>query len=75
MEQRFQIMRMMFGGHVDQYDYHVVGLNFDFLSYFLEEAGFVNVNRVKSFDFFHDTSSFTFEGIPISLNIIAEKAL
>ncbi len=24
---RFHIMRMMFGGHTDQYDYHVVGLN------------------------------------------------
>ncbi len=27
MDERFFIMRIMYGGHIDQYDYHVVGLN------------------------------------------------
>src|ERR1700743_1099354 len=26
-EERWFIMRMIFGGHVDQYDYHLIGLN------------------------------------------------
>jgi len=71
--ERFFVMRMMFGGHVDQYDYHVAGLNQEFLSYFLEEAGFANIRRVDSFGIFSDTSDMTFKGRPISLNMQAEK--
>ena len=37
-EERFLVMRMMFGGHIDQYDYHVVGLNEEFLRRFLRDA-------------------------------------
>ena len=37
---RFHIMRMMFGGRVDMHDIHYSGLTFEFLSGFLEEAGF-----------------------------------
>lgn len=46
---RFFVMRMMFGGHVDQYDYHVVGLNQEFLSGFLANAGYTNLQRVRTF--------------------------
>ena len=74
-EQRFMIMRMIFGGHVDNYDYHKVGLNLEFLSYFLKIAGFVKIRKVDEFDLFKDTSSMRFAGIPISLNIIAEKSI
>ena len=72
-EERFFVMRMMFGGHLDKYDYHVVGLNEDFLTEFLKVAGFVNVRKVEEFGLFTDTSTFTFVGVPISLNMIAEK--
>ena len=72
--ERFQVMRMMFGGHVDRYDYHQVGLDVSFLAGFLDEAGFVNLQRSGSFGFFQDTSNMFFAGVPISLNIIAEKA-
>jgi len=71
---RFQIMRMMFGGHVDEYDHHSVGLNAEFLSSFLQESGFTKMQRVKEFNLFEDTSSLKFGGVLISLNIIAEKA-
>ncbi len=73
--ERFQVMRMMFGGHVDRYDYHQVGLDVSFLAGFLDEAGFVNLQRSGPFGFFQDTSNMFFAGVPISLNIIAEKAL
>ena len=66
-------MRMMFGGHIDEYDYHYVGLSLDILGYFLHQAGYTNINRVQEFGFFDDTSVFKFKGIPISLNVIAEK--
>jgi len=72
-DERFFVMRMMFGGHVNEYDYHVVGLNEEFLSYFITRAGFVNIRRVSSFGLFEDTSDSVYKGVPISLNVIAEK--
>lgn len=72
-DERFFVMRMMFGGHVDKYDYHVVGLNQDFLGSFLHHSGFVNIRRVQNFGIFQDTSSMVFKGVPISLNMMAEK--
>lgn len=71
--ERFFIMRMMFGGHVDKYDYHVVGFNDEILGAFLQEAGFVNLRRVDNFGLFSDTSAMQFRGVPISLNVIAHK--
>jgi predicted SAM-dependent methyltransferase len=75
VEERFFIMRMLFGGHIDKYDYHVVGLNQDFLANYLHCAGYVNLRRVHGFDLFSDTSTLTYKGIPISLNLIAEKPI
>ena len=73
VEERFQAMRAIFGGHVDKYDYHLVGLNEEFLTNVLIASGFVNIKRVKFFGLFDDTSSNIFKGVPISLNMIAEK--
>ena len=70
---RFQVMRMMFGGHVDEYDYHKVGLNLEFLGGSLAQAGYETIERVKSFDLFEDASDFVFCGVPISLNVVATK--
>jgi len=75
IDERYQAMRMIFGGHVDQYDYHGVGLNLEFLSHFLIEAGYTNIQKVDEFGIFDDTSSFKLKGVPISLNVIAEKPL
>jgi predicted SAM-dependent methyltransferase len=72
-DDRFFVMRMMFGGHVDQYDYHVVGLNQEFLAGFLHGAGFVNIRKVDRFGLFADTSNMLYKGVPISLNMIAHK--
>ncbi|TAG03400.1 MAG: methyltransferase domain-containing protein [Betaproteobacteria bacterium] len=71
--QRFDVMRMMFGGHIDKFDYHVVGLNEEFLTHFLSSCGYINVRRVPDLNRFEDTSRLTVQGIPISLNMIAEK--
>lgn len=73
-EERFQVMRMLFGGHVDEYDYHVVGLNVDFLGSYLVQTGYTDVKKVKEFNLFDDTSKMVFKGVPISLNMIAEKS-
>lgn len=73
VEERFLVMRMMFGGHVDRYDYHQVGLNLEFMSAYLAEAGFRGLRKVDSFGFFGDTSELVMRGRRISLNVIADK--
>lgn len=73
MLERFMVMRMMFGGHVDRYDHHSVGLNEEFLRHFLSAAGFVNIRRVEELGLFEDTSTLKFRGVRISLNMVAEK--
>lgn len=73
VNQRFQVMRMMFGGHTHAHDHHRVGLNQDFLAAFLDRAGFVNLQRVSRHGLFADTSETVVLGTPISLNINAHK--
>ena len=73
INERFHVMRMIFGGHVDKYDYHVVGLNREFLTAFLREAGYNKIRKVDGFGLFDDTSNMLYKGVPISLNMIGEK--
>ena len=72
-DERFHVMRMMFGGRMDPYDVHLVGLNGDFLGAYLTAAGFVDLKRVRDFGLFPDCSSNTFKGCPVSLNVIGRK--
>lgn len=72
-DERFFVMQMMFGGHVDEYDYHIAGLNQEFLGAFLNDAGFVDIQRVQNFGLFDDASSIVYKGVPISLNMLARK--
>jgi predicted SAM-dependent methyltransferase len=72
-EDRFAVMRMMFGGQLDEFDFHFVGLNEEFLASFLSDAGFANIKRVSEFGLFADCSTLIFAGRPISLNIEAYK--
>ena len=70
---RFMVMRMMFGGQTDDYDFHKVGLTWEFLCHFLANAGFSYATRVVEHNIFSDTSSMRFAGELISLNVIAHK--
>lgn len=71
--QRYEIMRMIFGGHDDRYDYHQVGLNEELLDAYLHEAGFVNFRRVAEFGIFDDASKIRIWDNLISLNVVVEK--
>ena len=75
MEDRFLLMRMMFGGHVDAYDHHQVGFNDEFLAWFLGATGFCGMRRVERLGVFADTSETLFRGVPISINMIADKSV
>ncbi len=70
-EQRFMVVRMILGGHIDAYDYHRMAFDFDLLATFLRDAGFVEIERVADFDLFNDTSRVVYAGVPISLNVTA----
>jgi predicted SAM-dependent methyltransferase len=70
-DDRWMVMRMIFGGHMDAFDYHQAGLNEEFLRHFLTYVGFVDIERVEDFALFEDTSTHLFKGIPISVNLVA----
>tara|TARA_B100000575_G_C22882195_1_gene513925 strand:+ start:156 stop:665 length:510 start_codon:yes stop_codon:yes gene_type:complete len=70
---KYHVMRMIYGGQTDEFDYHYFGWNYEFLNNYLLEAGFKKNERVKTFDIFKDTSSYAPYGPLISLNVIAEK--
>jgi len=72
-ELRYHLMRIMFGGQVDAYDFHKVGLIEPFLAKFLNRAGFRSYKRVPEFNIFKDTSSLRLGEYLISLNVIATK--
>jgi predicted SAM-dependent methyltransferase len=73
VNQRFQVMRMIFGGQMHAHDYHRVGLNQEFLTAYLSRAGFVNMQRVHRHGLFVDASETVVLGTPISLNVVAHK--
>ena len=70
---KFHVMRMMFGGQIDEFDFHYFGWNYQFMKDFLTTAGFKKIEKVKSFSLFKDTSDYAPYGVPISLNVIAYK--
>jgi len=70
---KFHVMRMMFGGQIDDHDYHFFGWNQTFLYDFLGKASFAQAGRVETFGIFNDTSNYRPYGALISLNVIAVK--
>jgi predicted SAM-dependent methyltransferase len=70
---RWNVMRMMFGGRTTEQDVHQSGLTLEFMTAFLSELGFRDIKRVQTFGLFEDSSTLTFGGVPISLNVEAWK--
>lgn len=74
-QDRGLVMRMMFGGHIDEFDVHHSGFDEEALRELLLHAGFAQVERVADFGVFEDTSLLMLYGVPISLNVVATKKL
>jgi predicted SAM-dependent methyltransferase len=72
-DQRWHVMRMIFGGQVDAFDFHYVGWNNEFLTAYLFNSGFTHIQQVENFGIFEDTSDFSPYGSRISLNLTALK--
>jgi predicted SAM-dependent methyltransferase len=66
-----------YGGQVDRYDFHFYGYSFATLKALLESAGFKDVQRFSSddanFDLPIDGHTAAISGVPISLNVRADK--
>ncbi len=73
VDDRFTVVKMLFGAHRDAYDYHKAGFDFEILEHYLGEAGFIDIQRVDQFGLFDDYSSLVSGGIPISLNVLARR--
>jgi predicted O-linked N-acetylglucosamine transferase (SPINDLY family)/predicted SAM-dependent methyltransferase len=70
---RLEVMRKIFGGQTDAFDFHKVGLTDEFMNHFLFRAGFSRVERVRKFALFQDASAQEVLGEPVSLNLVAYK--
>lgn len=70
-QERFHLMRIIYGGQTDDHDFHKVGLTLEFLGHFLTRNGFHTIQRVAAHDLFNDTSGLVLFGQPISLNVVA----
>lgn len=73
-DDKFYVMQMIYGGQIDDFDYHYFGWNIIFMETWLKRAGFQGVEKVGHFGLFNDTSDYAPYGVPISLNVIATKA-
>jgi predicted SAM-dependent methyltransferase len=73
IQEKFHIMRIIYGGQIDSNDFHYFGWNLEFMAYFLKEAGFFKIERKDSLGLFNDTSECEIHGVKISLNLIASK--
>jgi predicted SAM-dependent methyltransferase len=71
LDKRYIVMRMIYGGQTDPYDFHKGGFDFEILKMYLGKAGFCGSIRVADFKLFNDTSIMEFEGVNISINVIA----
>jgi predicted SAM-dependent methyltransferase len=72
-DERFLVMKMMYGGQVDEYDFHFFGWYEEVLSIFLYKSGFKTYAKVENFNIFDDTSLLKFDNKFISLNVVAFK--
>ena len=68
---RFHLMRVMYGGQIDKFDFHKVGFTKEILADFLLREEFEDIQRVENHDLFEDTSRLVLFGHSISLNIVA----
>lgn len=73
IDERYHIMRIIFGGQTNQYDVHYVGFDYEILASYLQEAGFNEIEQVAEFNLFSDCSSLRILDTLISLNVVATK--
>jgi predicted SAM-dependent methyltransferase len=75
-EDRYHLMRIIFGGHTNEFDVHRVGFDPDILVSYLHGAGFEEWMVLDvGFNLFEDCSLVEFKGVMVSLNMMATKPI
>ena len=73
---RYHVQRIIYGGQLNEHDYHKTGFYDHLLYEILDDCGFEDIRRVDGFDLFPgDCSTVCVEGVAISLNVEARKGL
>ncbi len=72
-KQRYNIMRIMYGGQYNDYDYHYAGFNIDIMAHFARHSGLMIEKQVEEFNLFKDVSSSRINGKLLSLNVVLKK--
>jgi predicted SAM-dependent methyltransferase len=67
------VINLLFGGQSNEYDFHCSAFDAALLEFYLTHFGFGEIRRVADFGLFEDASSFKYLGVPVSLNMVAEK--
>ncbi len=73
LEGRANLLRYIYGGQIDNFDYHKCGFDLDILCANLMVVGFKDLTRVESFGLFQDSSEIIIQEQRLSINIIANK--
>ncbi len=73
VHERYEVMRIIFGGQTNPYDLHYVGFDYEILALYLQEVGFSVIEQVSEFNIFNDCSKIRVLDTLISLNVIATK--
>jgi predicted SAM-dependent methyltransferase len=69
-QDQWYFMRYLFGGQIDQYDFHKTGFYYEMLEGLLQARGFCNVTRVPLFSAFKD-ASWNSDRISLSVHAVA----
>ncbi len=73
VQEKYHLMRIIFGGQTNEYDVHRAGLDFDIIQLYLNQSGFKQYQQVEEFNLFSDCSNLRLFGKLISLNVVAVK--
>jgi predicted SAM-dependent methyltransferase len=71
--ERIELTRIIYGGQMNEHDFHKTGLNYSLLMTWLEDVGFSGAERKPTFGIFADRSNSVLNGRLISLNVVAYK--
>jgi len=72
-DHQWHLMRILFGGQMDDDDYNAIGFTADFLASYFTNAGFEDIKCVEDFGLFDDASQEKLNNISVSLNMRAAK--
>ena len=72
-EHQWHLMRILFGGQMDDDDYNATGFTADFLATHFTGAGFESIKCVEDFKLFEDASQEKLNNILVRLNMKAVR--